>query len=321
MQLAATAGQLPKQFVLRPQAEESQSFCKRIDDLTVQLQGKHAFPIIEQELEAEVRAFADHQRQAVDEVVSGLADSIDELIDGISSSIARQNGRIDEIERIRDCLTQAEVAPSLEETRYLLSAGIAGLRKLMEIEIDRQKELRSSHDEYTQRLRARLDLVERQSRTDSLTGVANRAGIERHVKAVLDHCRTNRSAYAFALMDLDGFKAINDRLGHQAGDAALVAFVQRLQAAVGMQAFVGRLGGDEFVVILAAEPDLLGLLLHRLNENLEQRPVMFEGRPLKLGCSFGVQPISPIVSFEDLHKRADAELYRAKEARRNGKAA
>jgi diguanylate cyclase (GGDEF)-like protein len=250
-----------------------------------------------------------------------MADAIDELLEGINRSIVKQNERIRDIERIRDFLTRAETAPSLEETRLLLAAGLTDLKKLVVVEVERHKELRVSHDEYTARLRAKLDLVERQSRTDSLTGVANRSGIEKHMKAVLDHCRTNRTSYSFALLDLDGFKAINDRLGHQAGDAALVSFGQRLQAAVGNQAFVGRLGGDEFVVISASDAEVLGLLLHRLNENLEQRPVVYEGRPLRVACSFGVQPISPVVTFEEIHRAADAELYRAKQIRKSGKAA
>ena len=186
---------------------------------------------------------------------------------------------------------------------------------MVDREMNLQKEMRRSHEDYSIRLQSRLDLVERESRTDSLTGVANRSGIERHVKAVLDHCRTNRASYSFALMDLDGFKLINDKLGHAAGDTALTSFAQRLQAAVGHQAFVGRLGGDEFVVVSAAEPDLLGRLLHRLNENLENRPPIFEGRPLRLGASFGIQAISPSITFEDLHRGADAELYRVKQSR------
>lgn len=303
------------EFVLRPNDEVGKEFERKLAKVSERIWTTKSFPLLQFEMEAEVRAFADYQRQNVDEVISGMADAIDELINGISASIIRQNDRLAEIERIKECLNRAECASSLEETRNLLSAGMAGLHGLVSYELERQRELRTSYDQYTTRLRAKLDEVERESRTDKLTGIANRAGIERHVRAVLDHCRTNKVSYSFALLDLDGFKFINDRFGHQAGDAALILFSQRLQAAVGAQTFIGRLGGDEFVVVSAVDADMLGLLLHRLNENLDQKPLLHEGRALKLGTSFGIQAISPVVTFEELHKRADAELYNSKRAR------
>ena len=303
------------ELILRTQDDVSQQFSKKLQNISDRLGKATSYPQLQEEFESEIRAFADYQRQNVDEVVSGMADAIDELINGISTSIIRQNDRIGDIERIKDCLIQAEAATSLDQTRQFLSKGMATLSKLVSCELDRQQELRQTYDEYTSRLRSKLDEVERESRTDRLTGIANRAGIERHVRAVLDHCRTNKVSYSFALLDLDGFKAINDRIGHHAGDVALVLFAQRLQAAVGAQTFIGRLGGDEFVVVSATEPEMLALLLHRLNENLEQRPLSHENRSLKLGTSFGIQAISPIVTFEELHKRADADLYLCKRAR------
>ena len=310
--IATAAG---KVFVLRPNEGRGAEFAAKLDQISFKIDREEDLSQLELEFTEQTTAFAEFQKQEVEDVIAGMAESMEEMIGGISSSITLSAQRVEDLNQIRAVIDQAEVAQTLSETRAFLSSGMAALQKLVEQEVQGQRELWRSHDSYSNLLRSKLEHLEKQNRIDSLTGIANRAGIERHVKLVLDHCRTNKVAYSFALLDLDGFKDINDRLGHQAGDAALISFAQRLQAAIGSQAFVGRLGGDEFVVVSATETAMLSLLLHRLNENLVERPIVYGSRGLKISASFGIQPISPIVSFDDLHRLADSAMYAAKQAR------
>jgi diguanylate cyclase (GGDEF)-like protein len=99
------------------------------------------------------------------------------------------------------------------------------------------------------RLRPRLRRAEVQLRTDALTGAANRAGLMADLRRRSD----GEQDFVVALLDLDGFKQVNDRLGHAAGDRVLVDVVARLQAVVdGVDGLVARLGGDEMVVVAAS---------------------------------------------------------------------
>jgi len=313
--LAATAFDLPAMLLIRPDGPSGKKFRRRLGELKeMHHPDNEVIDInsVRQLLTNEVRQFAVGQKGEVDSVIGELTDSLSELLQNVATAVDENRTRADEIGEIRSCLTQAEGATTLEDAKKKISAGLVGIQNLVEKEIERQKQLRSSHERYNDQLRQKLNRVEQESRTDSLTGVANRTGIERHLILAADHIRTNGSRPSVAMIDLDRFKEINDVLGHQAGDSALVSFAQRLQAAVGDGVFVGRLGGDEFVVVTPVDAELIERMLHRLNEQLKQRPVIYEGVTLELSCSFGVQVLEAGWKPEQVLKFADAKLYEHK---------
>ena len=116
-------------------------------------------------------------------------------------------------------------------------------------------------------------------------------------------------------LDLDGFKRVNDRLGHLAGDRALVAVASRLRSAVRAEDFVARFGGDEFVVVLSDPAALkeVEVLADRLIRQLEQ-PLEIGGEPVILGVSIGgaLAGEGVIVSPDELLSQADSAMYEVK---------
>lgn len=150
---------------------------------------------------------------------------------------------------------------------------------------------------------------------DPLTGLLNRAGLSERFNARRDSDRTR--SMTLNLIDLDGFKTVNDLWGHPVGDALIVAVAQRIRSAVADTALVARLGGDEFAVVeIVNADDAL-----RIGQELQQalvEPFSVEGRVIEIGASVGVVHCDKAEeSLHELMRRADIALYRAKEAGRN----
>jgi diguanylate cyclase (GGDEF)-like protein len=149
---------------------------------------------------------------------------------------------------------------------------------------------------------------------DSLTGLANRQRMRISLEKTLAQNTGPYRATSLFLMDLDRFKAVNDTLGHPAGDALLQQVAQRLQRGVGDAGLVGRLGGDEFKVVLPGmgNRDALATLAKDLIASLSQ-PYFISGTAVTIGCSIGIA-ISPDdgETSETLVRNADLALYAAK---------
>lgn len=144
----------------------------------------------------------------------------------------------------------------------------------------------------------------REARTDALTGLANRAELERQLERAIASASRHTRPLALVLIDLDGLKTINDERGHAAGDAALRALAGALQAAVRSIDTCARIGGDEFAVVM---PDTA--LAHATEvRNRVSRVLMESG----LRVSAGVAAWEPGQSAQDIFKMADTRLYREK---------
>jgi diguanylate cyclase (GGDEF)-like protein len=159
-----------------------------------------------------------------------------------------------------------------------------------------------------QRLR---DHLRYQATHDSLTGLGNRAALG----DALDEAFTEgSSAPTLLLLDLDGFKDVNDALGHPAGDAALVIVASRLRQTVPASAILSRLGGDEFAVLLESANDAAGLA-DRIGNALRQ-PYDIAERTVHMSASIGLVPGTASTPTEAL-RDADVALYEAKAAGRD----
>jgi diguanylate cyclase len=148
---------------------------------------------------------------------------------------------------------------------------------------------------------------------DPLTGLANRRAFFDQLDDALTDARPSVRT-SVLIMDLDGFKDINDRLGHQVGDALLIAFADRLEQCLPPEAVSARLGGDEFAVLLVTHVDESAVcdVVQRLHGRLAE-PLLVDGFPVTIGVSIGIASApDDALTSRDLMHGADVAMYKAK---------
>jgi two-component system cell cycle response regulator len=162
-------------------------------------------------------------------------------------------------------------------------------------------------------------MLEALALTDPLTGLANRRLLTERLSMAIVHARRNNSNMAVMYLDLDGFKQINNTLGHNAGDVLLKMVAARLTATVREEDTVARLGGDEFVIMLwhISSPDDARTVALKVIQAVTQ-PYVLDGQTARVTTSAGVG-VYPIhgEDAETLMKCADLALYVAKRAGKN----
>jgi diguanylate cyclase (GGDEF)-like protein len=166
------------------------------------------------------------------------------------------------------------------------------------------------------RLKGKLTETEGLADRDALTPLLNRRAFLREVGRIRTFSQRYGAPASLVYFDLDGFKSVNDRYGHAAGDAALRAVAERLLANVRESDLVGRMGGDEFAVILVqADQAVAGAKARALALAIEREPIKFGDWSAPLHISYGVRQISPDVEPEALIAEADAAMFAAKRLR------
>lgn len=166
-----------------------------------------------------------------------------------------------------------------------------------------------------QQLERELEEAGSQLRTDPLTGVLNRRGLEQALAEIL---RDAPMPVSVAMLDLDHFSQINANHGHAGGDQALRHMVAVVRQRLRGQELVARLGGDEFVLVFPGIPREAALeTLQQLQHQLAQRPFLHEQQRVQVRFSAGVAQARPGETREALLQRADQALYAAKRIGRN----
>src|ERR671915_14066 len=155
---------------------------------------------------------------------------------------------------------------------------------------------------------------------DTLTGLPNRAMFQERAREAVAHARRHDKTAAVLFIDLDNFKQVNDGLGHDVGDGLLKVIASRLRACVRGDDFIARIGGDEFCVLLQdiAEPREAAAVAQKLLHELAAEYRVGEHR-VRCGASVGIACVPQDGhDVATLLRLADAAMYRAKEAGRNG---
>jgi len=156
---------------------------------------------------------------------------------------------------------------------------------------------------------------------DQLTGLPNRALLREHIESVLAASARTGRPLTMMFLDLDGFKPVNDRLGHTTGDEVLREVARRLRAVVRESDIIGRFGGDEFIVLCPdTDHDDAATIAERLRGAIEE-PMSWLPRGFAVSTSVGVVVQRPVpdlrLTTDELLELADGEMYRAKNAGRN----
>ena len=149
--------------------------------------------------------------------------------------------------------------------------------------------------------------LERLALRDALTGLPNRRRLEQEMRTALA-----AGASCVALLDLTGFKKVNDRLGHNVGDLLLVEIARRLSRAIGDGDSVARLGGDEFAVLVGGDRERADRVAERITRALAE-PVRTGGHELLIGANIGLASAAGITEPLEALRRADVAMYAAKE--------
>ncbi len=187
-----------------------------------------------------------------------------------------------------------------EELRVRLRAG----KRILELEA----ELTASREAYRE-----------QAAHDALTGVLSRRAILETLERELSRARRSRTSVAVALCDVDHFKLVNDRYGHQAGDSVLVEIARRMTSALRDSDVVGRVGGEEFLAVLPGADRTTGLAVaERIRAAVSALPVDLPSGSLPVTVSIGVaaKPGEPVTA-DLLVSAADRALYLAKDEGRD----
>lgn len=159
--------------------------------------------------------------------------------------------------------------------------------------------------------------LRRSATTDELTGLTNRAGFNRALSNAVLTARLDAEPFALLLIDLDGFKAVNDRLGHLKGDQVLQMIAATLQSPYLDGQVCARLGGDEFAIIVqGVDGDTLGKLAKVIQQELCHRVDAADGTWLAISGTIGISWFEPTVTERDLLRRADTALYHGKRQQR-----
>ncbi|HSV71041.1 MAG TPA: GGDEF domain-containing protein [Methylibium sp.] len=255
-----------------------------------------------------------------------LKASIHQMLDEIAA-LGAQTGRFSE--RLGDYAEAIDSADSLDSLAGTVRAMVAESRAVAEGVSQTQQRLVSEHDRASQ-MQARVAELEVEIRrlssevsTDPLTQVANRRGLLQAFE--IEQARSERDAIdgrpalAVALIDIDNFKKLNDRLGHASGDEALKFLTRRVGEALRPGDTLARYGGEEFVVLLPATPiDEARQVLTRLQRALSAELFMSDAQgQVFVTFSAGVTPYRGGERLEQALERADEALYEAKRTGKN----
>lgn len=180
------------------------------------------------------------------------------------------------------------------------------------------------HHSFDQMLQAQMlhqRQIEELARKDALTGLWNRRHFRELGELILKRCLRSRQGVSLILLDLDHFKAVNDRYGHGAGDAVIRACAACMAHAVRETDVVARIGGEEFVLLLDGSGLEAGLqVAERVRAGIEALSIAADGleAPLRVTASLGVAGAEPPdLTLDGLMSLADQALYRAKGTGRN----
>jgi diguanylate cyclase len=348
-QVSAAAAKLKKfsyrlQFVAEDQTELKtallhllQLIVENIDELVIDDQWMHGQVAVVSELVSQplnLRRLDDVERRLKDLIVkqSTLKKSLNDARERLKSMLATFVDRLGDFtettgdyhDKIARCADKVSKANDITELSDVLDEVMRETRTI-------QLNARRSHDELIElkhrveesdkevaRLQNELSQASEMVRHDPLTGALNRKGMDEAVEREVARARRHGDNLCVALLDVDNFKKLNDTLGHQAGDDALVHLARVTRETIRPQDTLARYGGEEFVVLLpdTAIDDAVTAMV-RVQRELTKRFFLHKNDKVLITFSCGVAGVAADESAASAITRADAAMYLAKRAGKN----
>ncbi|MCC7166981.1 MAG: diguanylate cyclase [Rhodospirillales bacterium] len=201
-----------------------------------------------------------------------------------------------------------------------MTLGQAPLEPLAVMRSDEVGHLTAAFNRLLAKLKDSQDALARVAHHDALTGLPNRLLLSDRMSQALARAQRHQSRLALLFFDLDGFKPINDSLGHEAGDQTLVEVARRLGTVIRETDTLARVGGDEFVVVMGdlgpteADAEAAAAVVAQKCVEAVRMPMTVKGEGRSLGLSVGIALGDGASSVDDLLSRADRAMYEAKQS-------
>ncbi|MBL8430421.1 MAG: GGDEF domain-containing protein [Dechloromonas sp.] len=227
-------------------------------------------------------------------------------------------------EHIEESARQIEKVSSLDDLRPLLDDVIQATHAMAEETAQSREQLKSLQEKVTvtetelRQLHQELDNASALARHDPLTDALNRKGLEEAMEREISDMRRKDTPLSVSLLDIDNFKKLNDRLGHEAGDRALVHLAEVARRSMRPSDTLARYGGEEFVVLMPDTRIEQGIeVMARLQRELTKAIYMAGNEKILITFSAGVAQLAVDESGTDAIRRADQAMYLAKRAGKN----
>jgi diguanylate cyclase len=233
---------------------------------------------------------------------------------------------------VSDITTTVQQAGDITELRKQVGMRLDAIHAHLQAFRDREEERGRQQLDRTQRMRARIEELERESRdlheslkeeqrlamVDALTGIPNRAAYDDRIVEEYERWKRNDKSVSILAWDIDHFKRINDAYGHKAGDKVLRVIGQHLAQHVRGTDFVARYGGEEFVMLLVGtDVEQARSAADKIRHSISSLGFHFRNVPVTVTASCGITSFRADDSTEGIFDRADRALYKAKAAGRN----
>ncbi|MCC6472591.1 MAG: diguanylate cyclase [Burkholderiales bacterium] len=260
-------------------------------------------------------------KNSMEQARNTLKDMVTQFLDHLGHMAAHTGDYQERLGRHAQRIAQSE---DLTQLGAVLAQVLGETRTMQADMLRSHEELGAAHDKAQSQeqriagLEQELSAVSALVREDALTHVLNRRGFEEAWSVEIARCARVNAPVCLALLDVDNFKSLNDRLGHLAGDAALVHLAGIVRSALRPSDVVARYGGEEFVILLpGASVEEAVAAMVRVQRELTRRLFMNNNERVLITFSAGVTERGPQESEQEVLRRADTALYQAKAAGKN----
>ncbi|KAB2925426.1 MAG: diguanylate cyclase [Dechloromonas sp.] len=264
--------------------------------------------------QSQLKASLFEAREAIKQMLAGFVDQLADFADATS----------DYHDRIEECAGKISAARDITELENVIGLVMQETRTIQLNARRSRDELRSTQQKVAES-EARIRELERELETtsdlvrhDQLTGVLNRRGLDEIFDKEVGRAKRHDTVLSVGLLDIDNFKKLNDSLGHDVGDKALIHLAAVCRETLRPQDTVARFGGEEFIIILPETSlDDAVITMTRLQRELTRRYFMTGNEKILITFSAGVTQMHEADTQASVIKRADEAMYKAKQTGKN----